>query len=269
MPSLVGTMEEYLDKAENGSYTAQDQSVYYTVALLITAILGVSDEVAGIANESNSFNKVQEDVINVQKDVNQMQAIAQAAYKSYTAGGGTGTMTQQDFQTYLANNPSQQTAFQDVVAQFATDMGSFSTDANSLNNNYSQDGGSEALATMNMIMSTTGASGQTIQQDLSGGTGVGTDLYSDMQKFSLDYTNASQGSSGAAGTTFNNWMNVGTDGAQSLTGLGTDLKTAISNFDQKLNTKGTELQQDDQVGQNSVNSFASMTGTMVRNQKTQ
>jgi hypothetical protein len=241
---MIQIMFQYEAMSTNGHYDSKDQSMYAMVAELMAKIQGISDQVAGIGNESNAFNTVRQDIIQVQSDLQQMQA-------------------------YFTNNPTATTLPKADVQAFITDMTKLTTDSQSLATTYAADGGGMALATVNMMLNTTlpETKGETNPPTLATllSFAQNGDLADLNVALSYDVTTNSGSTSTGA---INTWLTGGAGGAQSLSGVNTMYGTQIGDMDTTLNTDGTNLQQDDQVGQNVVSGMGSMVGQMVQNQKT-
>ena len=252
MTDLYALMIQYLGKAEaggvsGGQYDSQDQSIYYMVAMLIAKILSISNEVADVGNESSDLNSLRQDVINVQKDIAQMQQWAQDHSKD-------------------APQPPLPAA---LVTQFANDLKQYLADAQKVDdiahkmvppNKGFADQADEVLANANMIWN---------EKDYDGEITVGELIQvGDYKELGAWLAKQAYSGTSTSGVLYN-WTTKGEDGAQSLSGVNTDLGTDISNYDQELNTDGTYLQQDDQVAQNGINGFGSMINQFVTNQKSQ
>jgi len=246
---LYALMIQYLGKAEaggvsDGQYDSQDQSIYYMVAMLIAKILSISNEVVGIGNESNDLNTLRQDVINVNKDISQMQQWAQDHSKDSPQPPLPATLVQQ---------------FMKDMLQYQTDLASAKEDADKWGDNGFSNQVAEAQGNFDMMWKEDAGSGKNVGDLIKNGDET------DLGKW---LTVASYYGTSTSGV-FYDWTTKGEDGYFGLSQVNTDLGTDIQNYDTELNTDGTYLQQDDQVAQNGINGFGSMINQFVTNQKSQ
>jgi hypothetical protein len=239
-------MAELLSKAEaGGSYNSPDQSIYYMLASLISKLLTLSTDVAGIGNESTAFDAVRQDIIDVQRDISKIQQWVQEHPGAKAPDA-----------TFIAEVKQ----FEKDMLHYLQDVGKYGS-----NSQYNKDGMNEAISSFNMIWNTN------IQWSndhwTNQTTNVGQDILNGNTSDLADaLLYAAQNTTSTSGTLYD-WTTKGVGSDYSLSDVDTDFNTFISNFDTELNTDGTYLQQDDQVGQNGLNAFNSMINQIIANFK--
>jgi hypothetical protein len=241
----IELMMEMLSKIQDsgGKYDSDDQSLFYLIASLIAKMEGLSAEVAGIGDESNTFSGVLSDVQNVDRDVTRIQ-------KWYA-----------DHKDMPKEQAIHDPEFQKDVQQFSDDLRKLYADSKAAAHNakYKDDGMSEATDCVDMIWkddTITGKSGQdSIGKMIMDGNEYGliSALY--------DGAKATDDKSGP----FHKWQEDGKDGKPGLKQVEQDFGMFVSNFNQTLNVDGTYLQQIQQTGQNDISSLNSMMNMIIQN----
>jgi hypothetical protein len=239
-------MMELVARAEKTPYDDKTQTMWHLIDMLYRIMEAHSNEVADIGMESNAFSTVSMDIHHVKNDMSRIQQ-------------------------WIADHPNanmedakKDPDFQQAVKAFNDDMQKYQNDAK--NNaskqgwdgkTYGDHGMNEAVENAQMIWDTKvpwhPGQNQSIGDLIKSG---------DMGGLSDSLFYAAKNTTDKGGT-FHDWT-AGKGKAEGLDSVDQDFTVFGGNFTQKLNTFGTYLQQEDQVGQNFITSLGSLINMIIQ-----